>query len=244
MARNRLLPILIVLTPVLMASNCRKPPQNDVVTGTETLVQSPESALQVAVVEPSFGTAEEAFEVEVIGTGFENMARVRWSDVESPRVRFLDENTLLATVPALREGSYDVRVINPDGSESTLRSGLALRASLPDIQCEDVLAYFDYNSDEITEDGKAKIKEAAECLSQVEGEVVLEGHTDERGTTRYNLALGQRRAESAKRLLVSQGVSPNRARSVSYGEERPAEDGASELVWSKNRRVVISWKGQ
>ena len=101
MARNRLLPLLIVFTPMLMASNCRKPPQTEVVNGTETLVQSPESVVQVAVVEPSFGTADEAFEVEVIGTGFENMARVRWGDVESPRVRFLDDNTLLATVPPL-----------------------------------------------------------------------------------------------------------------------------------------------
>ena len=78
-----------------------------------------------------------------------------------------------------------------------------------------------------------------ECMSDAEGQIVLEGHTDERGTTRYNLSLGQRRAESVKRLLVGKGLSPNRMRSVSYGEERPAESGSNEASWSKNRRVEV-----
>ena len=166
-------------------------------------------------------------------------ARVRFGDAEAPRVRYLDENTLAATVPALPQGSYNVTAINPDGSESTLRSGIALRDVVPEVRCEDTLVYFEFNSDELTDEAKQDLKEASECMSDAEGQIVLEGHTDERGTTRYNLSLGQRRAESVKRLMVGKGLSPNRMRSVSYGEERPAESGSNEASWSKNRRVEV-----
>jgi peptidoglycan-associated lipoprotein len=235
----RIKAILLFLSPVLMASNCRKPPEEAVVTGTETLIQSPDVALQVAVVEPSFGPAQEAFDIEVIGSAFTAAARVRISDRESPRVRFLDENTLDATVPPLSEGTYDVTVINPDGSESTLRSGLVVRNVVPEVQCDDVVAYFEYNSDNVTEAAKKLVQEAADCMGAADGQIVLEGHTDERGTTRYNLALGERRAESVKRLLIGKGVAPSRARGVSYGEERPAENASNDAAWSKNRRVEI-----
>jgi peptidoglycan-associated lipoprotein len=232
--------ILMFFTPVLMASNCRKPPEDAVVTlGAETVIQSPDIALQVAVVEPSFGPAQEAFDVEVIGSAFAPAARVRLSGTESPRVQFMDENTLIATVPPLAEGSYDVTVINPDGSESTLRSGLVVRDSAPEIRCESVVAYFEFNSDGVTDEAKMRIKEAAECMGSADGQIVVEGHTDERGTTRYNLSLGQRRAESVKRLLIAKGVAPSRTRGVSYGEERQAENGSNESAWSKNRRVEI-----
>ena len=239
MASKRLSTILLFFTPVLMASNCRKPPEDAVVTGTETLIQSPDVALQVAVVEPSFGPAEEAFDVEVIGSSFMAAARVRLGAAESPRVRFLDENTLVATVPPLAQGTYDVTVVNPDGSESTLRAGLVVRDVEPEVLCEDVVTYFEYDSDDLTEAGKTLIQEAAECMGGADGQIILEGHTDERGTTRYNLALGERRAESVKRLLVGKGIAPSRARGVSYGEERPAENASNEAAWSKNRRVEI-----
>ena len=239
MARLPLTTLLIAIAPILMASNCRKPPEEAVTIVDTPPVQSPDVAVQVAVVEPSFGPAEEAFEVEVIGSGFMQAARVRFGDAEAPRVRYLDENTLAATVPALPQGSYNVTAINPDGSESTLRSGIALRDVVPEVRCEDTLVYFEFNSDELTDEAKQNLKEASECMSDAEGQIVLEGHTDERGTTRYNLSLGQRRAESVKRLMVGKGLSPNRMRSVSYGEERPAESGNNEASWSKNRRVEV-----
>jgi outer membrane protein OmpA-like peptidoglycan-associated protein len=235
----RLPSILIFFTPLLMASNCRKPPEDAVISTMETVLQSPEIAVQIAVVEPSFGPAEEAFEIEVIGSTFMVAARVRIGANESPRVRFLDENTLDATVPPLAQGTYDVTVINPDGSESTLRSALVVRDVVPEVRCEDVVAYFEYNSDGVTDAAKLLIRTAAECMGEAQGQIVLEGHTDERGTTRYNLSLGQRRAESVKRLLVSKGIAPSRARGVSYGEERPADSASNEAAWSKNRRVEI-----
>ena len=68
--------------------------------------------------------------------------------------------------------------------------------------------------------------------------VVLPGHADERGTREYNLALGERRASSAKDYLVALGIDPNRITIISYGKERPAVAGSNEAAWSQNRRAV------
>ena len=68
--------------------------------------------------------------------------------------------------------------------------------------------------------------------------VVLEGHADERGTREYNLALGERRANSAKDYLMTYGISSNRVSVISYGKERPVDSGSNPLGWSKNRRSV------
>ena len=68
--------------------------------------------------------------------------------------------------------------------------------------------------------------------------VVLEGHADERGTREYNLALGERRANSAKDYLMTYGISSDRISVLSYGKERPVDAGSNHLAWSKNRRSV------
>ena len=73
--------------------------------------------------------------------------------------------------------------------------------------------------------------------------IVIEGHADERGTDEYNLALGERRANSAREYLISQGVDPFRIEVVSFGEERPVETCSDESCWSQNRRSVSVIKG-
>jgi peptidoglycan-associated lipoprotein len=67
--------------------------------------------------------------------------------------------------------------------------------------------------------------------------VTVEGHCDERGTEAYNIALGERRAESVKNFLVDMGISANRLKTISYGEERPIAMGQDEASWAKNRRA-------
>jgi peptidoglycan-associated lipoprotein len=67
--------------------------------------------------------------------------------------------------------------------------------------------------------------------------VTVEGHCDERGTGTYNMALGDRRAESAKNFLINLGISANRLSTISYGEERPIATGQNEVAWAKNRRA-------
>ena len=72
--------------------------------------------------------------------------------------------------------------------------------------------------------------------------VLVEGHTDERGTREYNLALGERRADSVRTFLVSSGVNRAQIETVSYGEERPIDPGHTEAAWAKNRRAEIVYR--
>jgi peptidoglycan-associated lipoprotein len=81
-------------------------------------------------------------------------------------------------------------------------------------------------------------KQAAWLRKNSKLTVVLEGHADERGTREYNLAIGERRANSAKDYLMTYGISSDRISVLSYGKERPVDSGTSPLAWSKNRRSV------
>ena len=81
-------------------------------------------------------------------------------------------------------------------------------------------------------------KQAAWLRKNSNINVVLEGHADERGTREYNLALGERRANSAKDYLMTYGISSNRISVISYGKERPVDSASTPLAWSKNRRSV------
>ena len=81
-------------------------------------------------------------------------------------------------------------------------------------------------------------KQAAWLRKNSDINVVLEGHADERGTREYNLALGEKRANSAKDYLMTYGISSNRISVISYGKERPIDSGSNPLSWSKNRRSV------
>jgi peptidoglycan-associated lipoprotein len=81
-------------------------------------------------------------------------------------------------------------------------------------------------------------KQATYLRKKSDVNVVLEGHADERGTREYNLALGERRANSAKDYLMTYGISANRISVISYGKERPVDSGSNPLSWSKNRRSV------
>ena len=81
-------------------------------------------------------------------------------------------------------------------------------------------------------------KQAAWLRKNSKLTIVLEGHADERGTREYNLALGERRANSAKDYLMTYGISADRISVLSYGKERPVDSGSNPLSWSKNRRSV------
>ena len=97
--------------------------------------------------------------------------------------------------------------------------------------------YFDYDKDEIRDDQKATL-DAKVGIMNANSAVRLRiaGHTDDRGSDEYNLALGQRRAASVQRYLVSRGLNASRFETVSFGKERPAAQGENEDAWSKNRR--------
>lgn len=100
--------------------------------------------------------------------------------------------------------------------------------------------YFEYDNSDIQPQFIDILRAHASYLSSNSGALVtLEGHTDERGTREYNLALGDLRADTVRRYLVAEGVSDSQIRSMSYGEERPADTGHSESAWALNRRVEL-----
>lgn len=102
------------------------------------------------------------------------------------------------------------------------------------------VVYFDFDSSTIRDDALPIIQAHANYLaSNSQVTFTLEGHADERGTREYNLALGERRADAVRRLLIANGVSPAQVRVVSYGEERPAVLGHDESAWSMNRRAEL-----
>lgn len=100
-----------------------------------------------------------------------------------------------------------------------------------------VPVYFDFDRSNIRDDQRERIeKNAAFIKSNSSVTVQIEGNCDERGTNEYNMALGERRAQSAKKYLVNLGVAGNRLQTLSYGEERPLLFGHDELSWAQNRR--------
>ncbi len=91
----------------------------------------------------------------------------------------------------------------------------------------------------VTPDQLPILQRQAEWLNRYrQVQVAIEGHADERGTREYNLALGQRRANAARDVLVSAGVAPSRIQTISYGKDRPAQLGSFESAWAQNRRAV------
>lgn len=100
--------------------------------------------------------------------------------------------------------------------------------------------FFEFDSASIDADSQAYLRQAADYIrSSGVRTVTVEGHCDERGTREYNLALGDRRAVAVKRFLVGLGVSPRNIVTVSYGKERPEDNGHVEASWAKNRRAVL-----
>jgi peptidoglycan-associated lipoprotein len=97
--------------------------------------------------------------------------------------------------------------------------------------------HFDYDSYQVAEAGKQTLNEVAAYLTKNPGAAVtISGHTDERGTTEYNLMLGDQRAKAAHDYLVRLGIDPLRIKTISFGEERPKAAGETEDAWKQNRR--------
>ena len=110
--------------------------------------------------------------------------------------------------------------------------------NVQEIIFENKTVYFSFDSSSLTKNAIKLLKEKADWLmNNPTYKLVIEGHCDERGTTEYNIALGDRRAERTKQYLISLGISENRLSTISYGEEKPAYSDKNEKAWTKNRRA-------
>jgi peptidoglycan-associated lipoprotein len=126
--------------------------------------------------------------------------------------------------------SADMQIVN---------SELQRRGFSPDV-------YFDYDESNLSDDTREKLSRNADLLkSNAQFSLTLEGHADSRGTSEYNLALGERRANAVKDYLKSLGVADTRMRTISYGKERPVCTEEVESCWSQNRRahMVVTGRG-
>ncbi|HSP58974.1 MAG TPA: peptidoglycan-associated lipoprotein Pal [Halomonas sp.] len=158
---------------------------------------------------------------------------------------------------ASRGGSEDGMAGSADGSRDgaagtdTSRSGQVSGSRMgdddarqqADTRIPDVRTiYFDYDSDAIQSEFEPVLTSHARYLREnSSASVVLQGHTDERGTREYNMALSERRAGAVERFLNVQGVSSSQIDVVAYGEERPAAQGNDEDTYAQNRRVVFAY---
>jgi peptidoglycan-associated lipoprotein len=127
------------------------------------------------------------------------------------------------------EGQYG------SGGEAGAEGGMYGGASSGNV------VYFGFDSSEILPESVSVVNsQAGHLAADPNGSVVLEGHADERGSSEYNIALGERRAKAVAKLMKLQGAGENQMQIVSYGEEKPADPGHNEAAYQKNRRVEFS----
>ena len=149
-----------------------------------------------------------------------------------------DEQVTVASGGSDTASTNEVDPTNAWGTGYTLDQLRALGIDKNPLEYDTV--YFEYDSSQIDERSQIIIAAHAKNLTTKSGtNVVLEGHTDERGTREYNLALGERRAASVQNLISTLGAGSNSLSSVTYGEERPVSLTQDEQSWQANRRVQI-----
>jgi len=159
-------------------------------------------------------------------------------EVVEPTVEPVQEQPTIETQQPVEE------ISTPEASpiaEQTLSARELLEQA--DSPLASRIIYFEYDSARINDDSLALLEAHGIFIAENSNvSVRLEGHTDERGSREYNIALGDRRAQSVRRLLLFQGASSDQIETVSYGEEIPAVVAHSEEAWQQNRRVELVYQ--
>ncbi len=136
--------------------------------------------------------------------------------------------------------SGDAKEPTPPPSIAELNRSMRDQGLLGDV-------FFSFDRYDLSNDARSRLEKNARFFSSEQGRdltFMIEGHCDERGTNEYNIALGQRRTTAALDFLVSLGISQDRFRMISYGEERPYCNESSEACWQKNRRAAFVITGR
>jgi len=230
---RRLLISAALLTLLVGCPKQQPPPQP-----TEDPV-SDRPEVEINRVRPDGTTEGTPVTVTVTGWGFDDGSEVYLASRKARGVDVIDDGELtFRATEDLRAGVYDVRVVTPDGDQAVATRAFTVEERAGSGDCVLRTVYFEFNEFKLTADARQALSDNAACIDAGGLTAVrLEGHADERGSTEYNLSLGQRRAESVKTYLGNLGVSDGVLRTVSYGEEAPAESGWGEQAWSRNRRV-------
>lgn len=149
------------------------------------------------------------------------------------------------------DGSGSSGGVSPGAETSALGDGSGVSGSdlgpraEPGTPLAQRVIYFDYDQSTVLPQYRPVVDAHAGYLRDNRRLIVtLEGHTDPRGSREYNIALGERRGESVRRIMQLQGVEPQQLEVISYGEERLAREGNTESAWREDRRVVIVYSGE
>ena len=185
---------------------------------------------------------------------------LRWTATNATSVQVTPEVGSVAaegttSVAPAQSTTYTATALGPGGSATasarvTVSAPAAAAAPTPQPSLEELFtkevrdAFFDYDKADIRDDARSALSKTAEFLrSYPKVAIVIEGHCDERGSTEYNVALGDRRSDAAKDYLLSQGVAADRIQTVSYGKERPFCTQENEACWQQNRRAHFRMGG-
>lgn len=165
-------------------------------------------------------------------------------EVEEAKAKAVEAKTLAdQAAAASSKGCAEKAKDEEDDGAADRQAGADQQASKGmNLKLADVLEtiYFDYNEASIREDSKVVLSKVAEVLVRAPDIILeIEGHCDVRGSTEYNLSLGERRARSVEKYLTTQGVASGQLQIISYGEERPLDLGDSESAHQKNRRAEL-----
>jgi len=205
------LALLVVIPGLMFTVSCAKK-----VTQAEPSAEATDADVAAAEAEP---TAEE--------TEASNAARIAEEQAAQ-------EEASRQWEMAAEEDIDEQRQAEEAAKEEDMKRELAAASQM--FGNEDI--YFDFDSSALQPMAREVLKRKADFLfEQFEAAIIIEGHCDERGTAAYNIALGDRRAESAKSFLVDIGIDPTRLTTISYGEERPVDPEQNPESWAKNRRV-------
>ena len=149
----------------------------------------------------------------------------------------------LSEVPVEDKNASASTSSSADAAQSSVAAVVGGKAGAQGVAPAGVnVVYFDYDSFTLKPEARAVLeRNAAHLQSNKQFKVQLEGHTDDRGGREYNLALGQKRAETVRRALTLLGVNDAQLEAVSFGKEKPAASGADEATYAKNRRVEIKY---
>lgn len=154
---------------------------------------------------------------------------------------------LLATISVafiLTACSCGNKVAGSDGSSSVVPSDMSMSGASSELNKVGDRVFFKLDKSDLSKEAKDTLDKQNAFMKQNSNvNVIVEGHCDERGTREYNLALGERRAHSAKSYLEKGGISGDRMSTVSFGKEKPAVPGNTEEAYQQNRRAVTKIAG-
>ena len=222
----------------LIVAGCKKPPKAQPSTYTPP----------PAAVKPTVSLSADK---TTINTG--ESAKLTWTSTDANNVSIAPEVGAVTaqgttTVTTATSTTYTITASGPGGNaDATVRIAVNTpppvaeapkTSSLDELFLQEVAdAYFDYDSAELRPDARQAIQKDAAFFKQYPTmRITIEGHCDERGSTEYNLALGQRRANAVMQFLVSLGIPENRLNATSWGKEKPFCMEATEACYAKNRR--------